>query len=68
MCMNEAFCVTGSDDGYLRLWPLDFAQVYLEAGTGISKILNCFKNYVQYQLYIKIIKYFQYLLRNVHFI
>ena len=41
MCMNEAFCVTGSDDGYLRLWPLDFAQVYLEAGTGISKILNC---------------------------
>jgi hypothetical protein len=22
----------GSDDGYLRLWPLDFEHVYLEAG------------------------------------
>ncbi|CAH1794798.1 unnamed protein product [Owenia fusiformis] len=31
MCVNEAFCVTGSDDGFLRLWPLDFAHVYLEA-------------------------------------
>ncbi|KAL5019432.1 hypothetical protein ScPMuIL_003485, partial [Solemya velum] len=31
MSINETFCVTGSDDGYLRLWPLDFAHVYLEA-------------------------------------
>ncbi|XP_064636675.1 WD repeat-containing protein 90-like [Lineus longissimus] len=31
MSISESFCVTGSDDGYLRLWPLDFAQVYLEA-------------------------------------
>ncbi|RUS87769.1 hypothetical protein EGW08_004515 [Elysia chlorotica] len=31
MHLNETFCVTGSDDGYLRLWPLDFAYVYLEA-------------------------------------
>ena len=23
--------MTGSDDGFLRLWPLDFAHVYLEA-------------------------------------
>ena len=23
--------MTGSDDGYLRLWPLDFKHVYLEA-------------------------------------
>ena len=23
--------MTGSDDGFLRLWPLDFANVYLEA-------------------------------------
>ena len=30
--VNEAFCVTGSDDGFLRLWPLDFKHVYLEAG------------------------------------
>ena len=29
--VNEAFCVTGSDDGYLRLWPLDFSGVILEA-------------------------------------
>uniref|UniRef100_UPI00398F26DD WD repeat-containing protein 90 n=1 Tax=Pristiophorus japonicus TaxID=55135 RepID=UPI00398F26DD len=26
-----AFCATGSDDGYLRLWPLDFSTVFLEA-------------------------------------
>ena len=31
MAVNETFCVTGSDDGFLRLWPLDFAHVYLEA-------------------------------------
>ncbi|XP_035829418.1 WD repeat-containing protein 90 [Aplysia californica] len=31
MHLNDTFCVTGSDDGYLRLWPLDFAHVYLEA-------------------------------------
>ncbi|XP_035694518.1 WD repeat-containing protein 90-like [Branchiostoma floridae] len=29
--VNESFCVTGSDDGYLRLWPLDFTSVFLEA-------------------------------------
>jgi hypothetical protein len=32
LSVNEAFCVTGSDDGYLRLWPLDFSGVVLEAG------------------------------------
>lgn len=32
MSVNETFCVMGSDDGYLRLWPLDFEHVYLEAG------------------------------------
>ncbi|KAK7112108.1 WD repeat-containing protein 90-like isoform X2 [Littorina saxatilis] len=31
LSMNETFCVTGSEDGFLRLWPLDFAHVYLEA-------------------------------------
>ena len=31
MAINETFCVTGSDDGFMRLWPLDFAHVYLEA-------------------------------------
>lgn len=26
------FCVTGSEDGFMRLWPLDFSSVFLEAG------------------------------------
>ena len=26
-------CVTGSDDGVLRVWPLDFSTVFIEAGT-----------------------------------
>nr|KAG5713870.1 hypothetical protein BaRGS_024497 [Batillaria attramentaria] len=34
--MNETFCATGSEDGYLRLWPLDFAHVYLEAEEWFS--------------------------------
>uniref|UniRef100_A0A4W3JBA1 WD repeat domain 90 n=1 Tax=Callorhinchus milii TaxID=7868 RepID=A0A4W3JBA1_CALMI len=29
--VSAAFCATGSDDGYLRLWPLDFSTVFLEA-------------------------------------
>ena len=36
MYVNEAFCVTGSDDGFLRLWPLDFKSVYLEAGRELK--------------------------------
>lgn len=28
----SAFCATGSEDGFLRLWPLDFSSVFLEAG------------------------------------
>lgn len=35
LSVNEAFCVTGSDDGYLRLWPLDFSGVVLEAGNPL---------------------------------
>nr|XP_006813552.1 PREDICTED: WD repeat-containing protein 90-like [Saccoglossus kowalevskii] len=31
ICVNQSYCVTGSDDGYLRLWPLDFSSVFLEA-------------------------------------
>ncbi|XP_062848748.1 WD repeat-containing protein 90 [Trichomycterus rosablanca] len=27
----NAFCATGSEDGFLRLWPLDFSSVFLEA-------------------------------------
>ncbi|KAL0984331.1 hypothetical protein UPYG_G00140070 [Umbra pygmaea] len=29
--VSSAFCVTGSEDGFLRLWPLDFSTVFLEA-------------------------------------
>jgi WD40 repeat protein len=31
LAVNEAFCVTGSDDQYLRVWPLDFAEFFMEA-------------------------------------
>ena len=36
LCVNESFCATGSDDGILRLWPLDFSTVFLEAGNNIN--------------------------------
>nr|XP_057917684.1 WD repeat-containing protein 90 isoform X3 [Doryrhamphus excisus] len=29
--VSSSFCATGSEDGYLRLWPLDFSSVFLEA-------------------------------------
>ncbi|XP_010000960.1 PREDICTED: WD repeat-containing protein 90 [Chaetura pelagica] len=29
--ISSTFCATGSEDGYLRLWPLDFSAVVLEA-------------------------------------
>ncbi|XP_067343724.1 WD repeat-containing protein 90 isoform X1 [Channa argus] len=29
--VTSSFCATGSEDGYLRLWPLDFSAVFLEA-------------------------------------
>ena len=31
LAVNEGYCVTGSDDSYLRLWPLDFSSYLLEA-------------------------------------
>ncbi|KAM6424013.1 WD repeat-containing protein 90 isoform 1-T1 [Liasis olivaceus] len=31
ICLSSSFCATASDDGYLRLWPLDFSEVFLEA-------------------------------------
>lgn len=30
--VSSSFCCTGSEDGFLRLWPLDFSAVFLEAG------------------------------------
>ena len=29
--MNDAFCVVGSEDCYLRVWPLDFQEFFMEA-------------------------------------
>ncbi|XP_040924451.1 WD repeat-containing protein 90 [Betta splendens] len=29
--VTSSFCATGSEDGFLRLWPLDFSAVFLEA-------------------------------------
>eukprot|EP01022_Parablepharisma_sp_SALTPOND_P017801 TRINITY_DN2893_c0_g1_i1.p1 TRINITY_DN2893_c0_g1~~TRINITY_DN2893_c0_g1_i1.p1 ORF type:complete len:1515 (+),score=148.49 TRINITY_DN2893_c0_g1_i1:576-5120(+) len=31
LSVNEGFCVTGSDDQYLRVWPLDFSEFFMEA-------------------------------------
>lgn len=31
IAVNEAFCVTGSEDKYLRVWPLDFSEFAMEA-------------------------------------
>ncbi|CAH2307904.1 WD repeat-containing 90 [Pelobates cultripes] len=31
LSISAAYCATGSEDGYLRLWPLDFSGVFLEA-------------------------------------
>lgn len=33
--MSSSFCCTGSEDGFLRLWSLDFTNVFLEAGDNI---------------------------------
>ena len=34
LCLHEAFGVTGSEDGLVRVWPSDFSAVFLEAGKG----------------------------------
>ncbi|KAJ6659778.1 hypothetical protein lerEdw1_018494 [Lerista edwardsae] len=31
ICLSPSFCATASEDGFLRLWPLDFSEVFLEA-------------------------------------
>ena len=49
LVVHEVFCVTGSDDGVLRVWPLDFSTVCMEAGMYIcgSKVKFLF-------MYVKI--------------
>ena len=29
IALNEAFCVTGSEDQLLRVWPLDFSEFFM---------------------------------------
>lgn len=31
LAVNDAFCATGSEDGYLRVWPIDFSEFLIEA-------------------------------------
>ncbi len=40
LAVNEGYAVTGSDDKYLRLWPLDFSDYLLEAKheSAVSKV------------------------------
>ena len=40
LAVNEGYAVTGSDDKYLRLWPLDFSDYLLEAQheSPVSKV------------------------------
>lgn len=58
LSVNESFCATGSDDGILRLWPLDFSTVFLEAGNNINVSNFCLLilliNYHN-QFYLKIV-------------
>lgn len=32
--INEGFCVTASDDKFVRVWPVDFSDFFLEVGGG----------------------------------
>ena len=43
LVVREVFCVTGSDDGVLRVWPLDFSTVLMEAGTYSVHVCVCSK-------------------------
>lgn len=40
LSLSPAMCAVGSADGYLRLWPLDFSSVLLEAGEVVGTLLQ----------------------------
>lgn len=40
LSVSPAMCAVGSADGYLRLWPLDFSSVLLEAGEVVGTLLQ----------------------------
>jgi hypothetical protein len=49
LIFNEGFCVTGSEDRFLRVWPLDFSDFFLEAehdapvvAADVRYALRCF--------------------------
>ena len=37
IALHRKFCVTGSEDGFLRVWPMDFSSVFMEAGEKEGK-------------------------------
>ena len=47
MKVSEAFCVTGSVDGYLRVWPIDFTKFLIEAkhDAGVCSVDLSFDNF-----------------------
>jgi WD40 repeat protein len=42
LSISDSFCATGSDDGILRVWSLDFKQVCIEAEHDASITYVCF--------------------------
>ncbi len=38
---SEGFAVTGSDDNYVRVWPLDFADFLLEVSPDLLSCAEC---------------------------
>lgn len=42
LALHDRFCVTGSEDGILRVWPLDLSAIFMEAGERVcSYPLHC---------------------------
>ena len=39
LSLHEVFCITGSEDGYLRIWPRDFSSVFMEIGMQTSVVI-----------------------------
>lgn len=47
MLVSEGLCVTGSDDKYLRVWPLDFSDFLLEVSVLTwTSIASCNHQFV----------------------
>ena len=46
--ISENYCVLGCGDGYLRVWPLTFKSLYLEAGISLNFLTAKKKSYKVY--------------------